>query len=124
MKSWRFQRGDVPVGCLVGGAVLLIVILVAIKVAPVVVNVGELDNKISVLADRANRREYNDRRILTEILQKAESLDLPVTKKNVKIKRTSSRIKITVIYDLPIEFPGYTFMWHKEHFQDRPLFYN
>lgn len=124
MRSWRSQRGDVPVGCLIGGVVLLIVVLVAIKVAPVIVNVGELDNKISVLADRANRREYNDKRILSEILRSAESLDLPVTKKNVKIKRTSNRIKVTVIYDLPIEFPGYTFMWHKEHFQDRPLFYN
>ena len=124
MKSWRSQRGDVPVGCLVGGAVLLIVVLVAIKVAPVVVNVGELDNTISVLADRANRREYNDKRILSEILRKAEALDLPVTKKKVKIKRTSNRIKITVIYDIPLDFPGYTFMWHKEHFQDRPLFYN
>jgi len=86
--------------------VLLIVVLVAIKAAPVVVNVGELDNTISVLADRANRREYNDKRILAEILRKAESLDLPVAKKNVKIKRTSNRIKITVIYTIPIEFPG------------------
>jgi len=124
MRSWRSQRGDVPVGCLVGGAVLLVVVLIAIKVAPVILNVGELDNAISVLADRANRREYNDKRILSEILKKAESLDLPVTKKKVKIKRTSNRIKITVIYDIPLEFPGYTFIWHKEHFQDRPLFYN
>jgi len=46
MKSWRSQRGDVPVGCLVSGAVLLIVVLVAIKVTPVVVNVGTLDTKI------------------------------------------------------------------------------
>jgi len=124
MRSWRSQRGDVPVGCLVGGAVLLVVVLIAIKVAPVILNVGELDNAISVLADRANRREYNDKRILSEILKKAESLDLPVTKKKVKIKRTSNRIKITVIYDIPLEFPGYTFIWHKEHFEDRPLFYN
>ena len=123
MTSWRSQRGDVPVGCLIGGVVLLIVVLVAIKVTPVVLNVGELDNKISTLADRANRREYNDKRILAEILKKAELLDLPVAKKNVKIKRTSNRIKITVIYTIPIEFPGYTFMWHKEHFEDRPLFY-
>ncbi len=123
MTSWRSQRGDVPVGCLLGGVVLLIVVLVAIKITPVVLNVGELDNKISTLADRANRREYNDKRILKDILQKAESLDLPVAKKNVKIKRTSNRIKITVIYTIPIEFPGYTFMWHKEHFEDRPLFY-
>ena len=96
MKTWRYQRGDVPVGCLVGGAVALVIMLVAIKVAPIMIHVGELDKQIGVYADRANRREYNDKRIERAILSKAESLDLPVTKKDIKIKRTSSRIKITV----------------------------
>ena len=123
MKMWRYQRGDVPVGCLVGGAVALIVILIAIKVAPIMIHVGELDKQIGVYADRANRREYNDKRIERAILTKAESLDLPVTKKDIKIKRTSNRIKITVVYEVPIEFPGYTYVWHKEHFHERPLFY-
>ncbi|MBD3851517.1 MAG: hypothetical protein IFK93_09480 [Acidobacteria bacterium] len=123
MKTWRYQRGDVPVGCLVGGAVALIVILIAIKVAPIMIHVGELDKQIGVYADRANRREYNDKRIERAILTKAEQLDLPVTKKDIKIKRTSNRIKITVVYEVPIEFPGYTYVWHKEHFHERPLFY-
>lgn len=123
MKTWRYQRGDVPVGCLVGGLVALIVTLIAIKVAPIMIHVGELDKQIGVYADRANRREYNDKRIERAILAKAESLDLPVTKKDIKIQRTSNRIKITVTYDVTIEFPGYTHVWHKEHFHERPLFY-
>ncbi len=123
MRTWRHQRGDVPIGCLVGGLVALIVILVAIKVAPIMIHVGELDKQIGVYADRANRREYNDRRIEQGILAKAESLDLPVTKKDIDIKRTSNRIKITVVYDIAIEFPGYTYVWHKQHFHERPLFY-
>ena len=123
MNRWRSQRGDVPIGCLVGGVVVVVVILIAIKVTPVSIHVGELDKEIGVLADRANRREYNDQRILKSILVKAEALDLPVTKKEVEIKRTSTRIKITVIYDVPIEFPGYTYIWHKEHFHERPIFH-
>jgi len=123
MKTWRYQRGDVPVGCLVGGFVALIVTLVSIKVAPIMIHVGELDKQIGVYADRANRREYNDKRIERGILKKAESLDLPLTKKSISIKRTSNRIKITVIYDITIDFPGYTYVWHKEHFHERPLFY-
>ncbi len=121
MKTWRFQRGDVPIGCLVGMVVTLVVVLIAIKVTPWVISVGELDKEISVLADRANRREYKDPRILADILQKSEALDLPVTKKDVTIKRTSKRIKITVEYDLPIQFPGYTYVWHKRHYHDRQL---
>lgn len=123
MKTWRFQRGDVPIGCLVGMAVALLVVLISIKVVPLRVNVGEFDKEIAALADRANRREYDDKRILRDILVDAERLDLPVTKKDVVIKRTSSRIKIDVTYDLEIEFPGYTYIWHKEHHHDRPIFY-
>ena len=122
MRSWRYQRGDVPVGCLVGGVVGLIVILIAIKAAPVMLHVGELDKEIANLADRANRREYNDQRIIKDILKKAENLDLPVTKKDITIKRTSTRIKITVTYTKPIKFPGHTYMWKKVHEQERPLF--
>lgn len=121
MTRWRFQRGDVPVGCLVGLVVMLLVALIAIKVAPLMVSVGELDKEISTLADRANRREYRDERIVRDILAKAENLDLLVTKKDISINRTSKRIKITVTYDVPIEFPGYTYVWHKRHFHDRPL---
>jgi hypothetical protein len=124
MSRWRYQRGDVPVGCLVGGVVAVIVVLVTIKVAPIMIHVGELDKEIGVLADRANRREYHDQRIRKDILVKAEQLDLPVTKKSIDIKRTSNRIKITVRYRMEIEFPGYTYIWDKEHFHDRPLFYN
>jgi len=124
MRTWRYQRGDVPVGCLVGGVVAIIVVLVTIKVAPLMIHVGELDKEIGVLADRANRREYHDKRIQRSILNKAEQLDLPVTKKDIDIKRTSNRIKVTVRYTINIEFPGYTYVWDKEHFHDRPLFYN
>lgn len=124
MRRWRYQRGDVPVGCLVGGLVALIVVLVSIKAAPIMIHVGELDKEIASLADRANRREYNDQRIRRDILERAEVLDLPVTKKSIDIKRTSNRIKITVRYTVNIDFPGYTYVWNKEHFHERPLFYN
>jgi hypothetical protein len=105
----------------VGLVVILVVTLVGIKVTPLVINTGELDKEINALADRSSRRDYNDARILHDILQKADDLGLPVTKENVTIKRTSKHIKITVVYDLPIEFPGYTYVWHKEHVHDRPI---
>ncbi len=124
MRTWRYQRGDVPVGCLVGGVVAIIVVLVTIKVTPLMIHVGELDKEIGVLADRANRREYHDKRNQRSLITKAEQRDLPVTKKNIDIKRTSNRIKVTVRYTIRIEFPGYTYVWDKEHFHDRPLFYN
>ena len=121
MRTWRFQRGDVPIGCLVGMVVLLAVVLVSIKVTPAIISVGELEREIAVLADRANRREYTDQRIQRDILAEAERLDLPVTKKDVSINRTRHHIKIRVRFDYPLEFPFYTYVWNKEIYEDRPL---
>lgn len=121
--NWRRnQRGDVPVGCLIGFLVAVIIAVIAIKVVPVMVQVGEFDKEVKAMADRANRLEYDDKRIRKNLLEKAEDLDLPVNAKSIWIKRSSTRIKVRVTYDYPIEFPGYTYVWHKEHYEDRPLF--
>lgn len=122
MNGWLRQRGDVPIGCLIGFLVAVIVGLIAIKAVPVMVQVGEFDKEVKAQADRANRIEYNDKRIRKNILERAEMLDIPVNAKSIWIKRSSARIKIRVTYDYPIEFPGYTYVWHKEHYEDRPLF--
>jgi len=106
----------------VGFVVAVLVALVAIKVAPIMVNVGEFDKYIKSQADRANRFDYTDKRIQKSVLEKAAELDIPINAKSIWIKRSSTHFKIRVTYDMPIEFPGYTYVWHKEHYEDRPLF--
>jgi hypothetical protein len=106
----------------VGFVVAVLVALIAIKVAPVMINVGEFDKFIKSQADRANRIDYTDKRIRKEVLLEAGDLDIPVNSKSIWIKRSPSRFKIRVTYEIPIEFPGYTYIWRKEHYEDRPLF--
>jgi hypothetical protein len=118
----RRERGDVPVGCLVGVAVFFVAILIGIKVTPVMIHVGELDKEITNLADRAGRRDYNDKRIIRDILRKAEEVDLPVTKESIKIDRGRTHFKIWVTYQKDIDFVFYTYHWNKEHYEDRPIF--
>jgi len=118
----RFERGDVPFGCLVGLVVCGLTALIAIKMVPVMIDVGELDREIKTLADRGNRREYTDARMYKDILNRASELDLPVKRENIRIERTRSRIKIWVEYHLTIDFGVYTYDWHKKHYEDRPLF--
>ena len=122
MTRWRTQRGDVPVGCLIGFVVAVVVALIAIRTIPVMVAVGEFDKEIKAYADRASRPDYNDKRIRKDLLAIAEELDIPVDAKAIWINRTANRIKIRINYDYPIEFPGYTYVWTKEHYEDRPLF--
>jgi hypothetical protein len=122
MRNRRFERGDVPVGCIVGLLVLLVVILISFRAVPLMINVGELDREISILADRANRMEYNDERILNDILYRAEALLLPVTEENVEIERTHAHINIRVEYTLEVDLFVYTYVWNKKHHETRPLF--
>jgi hypothetical protein len=122
MSRWRLQRGDVPVGCLVGFVVAVVVALIAIKSIPVMVAVGEFDKEVKAYADRASRPDYNDKRIRKDLVAIAGDLDIPVTAKEIWIQRGSGRIKIRITYDYPIKFPGYTYVWRKEHYEDRPLF--
>jgi hypothetical protein len=122
MNSHRRQRGDVPVGCLVGFVTAVIIAVLAIKIVPVMVDVGEFDREIKANADRANVIGYSDKKIRENILAKGEELDLPINSKSIWIKRTATRIKIRVTYDYSIDFPGYTYVWHKVHEEERVIF--
>jgi hypothetical protein len=110
------------VGCLIGFVAAVLIALVAIKVTPVMIRVGEFDKYVKAQADRANRIEYTDKIIRRNVLGKASDLDIPINTKSVWINRSTTRFKIRVTYDYAIEFPGYTYIWHKEHYEDRPLF--
>ena len=122
MNRWRTQRGDVPIGCLIGFVIAVVVGLIAIKAIPVVTSVGEFDKEVKAQTERASLPAHDDKYIRKHLLIAADQYDIPINAKSIWIKRTAARIKVRVTYDLPIEFPGYTYIWHKEHSEDRPLF--
>lgn len=122
MKVWNNQRGDVPVGCLIGFVLLVLIAIFAMNTIPAQVDLGEFEKRVEELADRANRREYNNTRIQAEILEKAKDLDLAVTEKNIEIDRTDKRIKIFIEFDQEIRYPGYVWVRHHEIRLERPIF--
>jgi hypothetical protein len=122
MNRWRGQRGDVPVGCLVGLVVLAIVALIGIKAVPIMLNVQEFEKEVRAVADRGNRIDYTDKRMIARLTAAAEELDIPITAEDIRIDRTKSRIRIRVDFVKEIDFPGYTYVWHKEIDEDRPIF--
>jgi hypothetical protein len=122
MTVWKYQRGDVPVGCLLGFVVLVLIAIFAMSMIPAQIKLGELEKRIDDLADRANRREYTNQRIKRDILDKAEELDLNIPEKNIEIERNNKRIKIFVEFDQEIRFPGYVWVRHHEYRLDRPIF--
>ena len=122
MSKWRFQRGEIPMGCILGMIFAFLVVLIGIKMAPVMLRMGDLEREVRILADRGNRIEYTDKRILKEIVGKAKDLQLPVSEESVKISRSDSRMVVEVNYEYPFEFPGYTYIKQVRIYEDRPIF--
>lgn len=121
MQGWKNQRGDVPVGCLLGFVVLVIIAIVAMNAVPAQLDLGEFEKRIQELADRANRLEYNNERIKREILEKARDLDFDVEEEQVEIDRNDKRIKVRVRFDQEIRFPGYTWVRSHDIRLERPI---
>ena len=122
MTVWKNQRGDVPVGCLLGFVVLVLLAIFVMNVMPAQLKLGDFEKRITELADRCNRREYNNERIKRDILVKAKDLDFDLPEKNVKIERNDRRIKIYVHFDQVIRLPGYVWVRPQEIRLERPIF--
>lgn len=122
MTAWKNQRGDVPVGCLLGFVVLVLVAVVAMNAVPAQLKLGEFEKRIEELADRSNRREYTPKKIKLEILEKARDLDFDVPDKNVEVEKNNRRIKIRVHFIQEIRFPGYVWVRPHDIRLERPVF--
>lgn len=122
MTVWKNQRGDVPVGCLLGFVVLVLIAIFAMNAIPAQLKLGDFEKRVTELADRANRRDYNNERIKRDILVKARDLDFDLPEKNVEIMRNDKRIKIYVHFDQVIRLPGYVWVRPQEIRMERPIF--
>jgi hypothetical protein len=122
MTVWKNQRGDVPVGCLLGFVVLVLIAIFAMSAVPAQLKLGDFEKRIAELADRSNRREYNIERIKRDILVKARELDFDVPEKNVEVTRNDKRVKIYVHFDQVVRLPGYVWVRPQEIRQERPVF--
>lgn len=120
MSRLRYQRGEGQFGCIVALLLLLIGIFIAYKMVPIKVKAAELRGEVIDEAKRAG--QHKDDVIMKNILAKASVLELPVTKEDVTINRSGSRIHVVVEYVVPVELPGYTYEWEFRHEADNPIF--
>ena len=117
----RYSRlGEGKLGCIIWILALLAVIGIAAKLIPVKIRSAELYDFMEEQALFAGRR--SPEQIQKAILNRAVELDLPLNKKGLDVKRAGGRIRIRAKYVVPVEFPGYTYMWEFEQMIDRPVF--
>jgi hypothetical protein len=116
----RREAGEGQGGCLVGLVLVAVAIFIAWKIVPVKANMADLRQVVTDEAKSAG--QHNDARIMRVILEKAESVNLPVTEDNVTIRRNANEINIDVDYTVPIKFPGYVYHWHEHNHVENPIF--
>lgn len=114
------RHGQGKLGCVLWLLLLLAFVSVCYKVIPVKIRSAELYDFMEEQAMFAGRATAED--LKKRILERAEDLELPLTKKGLMVERRSGRIRMKATYTVPIEFPGYTYHWKFEQVVDRPVF--
>ncbi len=122
MAGRILERGESKIGCFIALVVVLLAVIVLVKTVPVVVNVGEFQKEIETLAERASLPNFTDKKIEGRLQFKAQELHLPVSPDKIQIRRSREEITIHVEYDIRLDYPFYTYTWHKVHHVVRPLF--
>jgi hypothetical protein len=115
------QRGEGNLGCIVWLLVLAIAVMISWKMIPVKVNNAELVDFMTEVAQFQSAQKTPEE-ISKIIIARAGELGIPLTKENITVTKTRDRVRMTVDYTMPVQFPGYTYNWHFRHELDRPIF--
>jgi len=121
MRRLGSQSGEGRAGCLLWVLVLLSGILVASRVIPVTIAKAELKDYIVDISQRHPR--WTARRISKKLVDRAEELDLPLHKKNVKVRKTADRMVVELSFVTPLDFYVYTWNWNHHIEEARDIFY-
>jgi hypothetical protein len=115
------QRGEGRMGFFVALAVFCVGVFLAVKFVPEKINAYEFRETLREEAKNISVHR-NDRQALERILDRADALNLPVTEKNIDIRRTQSEVIVSAKYEKPIDlkFTVYKFKFEEE--MRAPLF--
>lgn len=120
MSRRRFQSGEGQAGCIVSLLLLLVVAFIAYKMVPVKVKAADFRQELVDEAKSGSLRK--DKEIRANLMEKASELGLPLKDQDLKISRSRAAITIEATYVVPVEFPGYTYMWEFDPSYSTPLF--
>ena len=109
------QPSDSGVGSLKTIFVLLVlgaIAYVAIKTIPVYVNSYEVQDYIRQLAIKASVERVRPEAIQDQVTAHAVEKDLPVTRDNVKVTMSGSKVRIEMDYTVLVDLRVYTLSLH------------
>ena len=117
------RTGGINLGCIAGLALLALVGYSAYIVIPVKVRAAEFEKTVEgfALQAAASGASLSNEKIVRSLLEKADELELPITEKDITIKR-GQLIRIEVEYSVPLNILGYEFEMSFSPWYENPLF--
>ena len=122
MRRTRGIRGGANIGCVIWLVILGFIGYVLYKVVPVKMASSEF---YDTMQEQASFASIKDQKFIEyEILKKAEELQIPVKKENLKITKSSNAIKVEAHYVITVDFfnGAYKYVWQFDPVVERPLF--
>jgi hypothetical protein len=115
------QSGEGRLGFIITLVVFLVGVFLAIKIVPVRIDGYQFREMLREEARYASIHR-NDSVVVQRILDTAESLNIPLKKENLTIRRSKVEVVISVSYEKPVDLNvgTYTYRFHAE--QKAPLF--
>lgn len=120
MRNWRGQRGQSRLGAILWILALVAGAMIGYQVIPAKIATAQLKDHVEDLAQRAPHQSqaFYEK----SILERAEELDLPVDKKNIKVRKTGTRIVAEVDLVITVDLMVHSFDWPLGFKVDREIF--
>ena len=120
MRSLRWQKGEGKVGVIFWILVFVIAGVLAKEWIPVKISDMQLKDHVDELAKlhpRRNGEFYTDM-----ILRRANDLDIPLDRKNLKVDKTGQRVRVSLEYTQTLNLLFTTFDWTFRWKVERDIF--
>jgi hypothetical protein len=120
--SDRRQRGAENLGCIIGLAILAVVLVLGIKFLPLRIAVAEFEDRCVELAEQASLPRYTDKMIYDLLTIEAQNRHLPLKPEALKVWRSGQEVFIEASYVVQVDLLVTTYDWAVEHKVVRTLF--
>ena len=118
------ERGAGRMGFFIALILFSLFVYLAIKFVPVYINAYIFEDTLREEARfAAVTRDLSDEQLVVRIVAKANDLELPVSGKELSVKRSQTQILIHATYMVPVETPFFTYEWRFRQEATAPLIF-
>ena len=118
---WKSERGEGRASFILTLAAFSAAVFLAVKIVPARVDGYQFKEVLREEA-RSAAVHRNDKAVLERIMAAAESMDIPLSKENLTLKRSKVSLTISATYEKPIDLTVGTYVYKFKSKQSAPLF--